>query len=133
MKTARRMMLGLLAASALPRSWALPPKALRFPRDFGSHPDMQTEWWYVTGHVRAQGRSYGFQLTFFRSRVASTQNLRSALAARQLLFAHMALSDIDAGRLLHDQRMARAGLGLAEASLEDTDVHIGDWHLRRSA
>ena len=87
MKTARRMMLGLLAASALPRSWALPPKALRFPRDFGSHPDMQTEWWYVTGHVRAQGRSYGFQLTFFRSRVASTQNLRSAFAARQLLFA----------------------------------------------
>lgn len=133
MKTARRMMLGLLAASALPRSWALPPKALRFPRDFGSHPDMQTEWWYVTGHVRAQGRSYGFQLTFFRSRVASTQNLRSAFAARQLLFAHVALSDIGAGRLLHDQRMARAGLGLAEASLEDTDVHIGDWHLRRGA
>ena len=126
MNAARRRLLGLLAAGALPPAWALPPKALRFPRDFGSHPDLQTEWWYITGHVQAQGRSYGFQLTFFRSRVASTQNLRSAFAARQLLFAHVALSDIGAGRLLHDQRMARAGLGLAEASLDDTAVHIGD-------
>lgn len=124
----------LLAASvSAPRTaFALPLKPLQFPRDFGSHPDMQTEWWYITGQVQAAGQSYGFQLTFFRSRVASTQTLRSPLAAKQLLFAHVALSDVKNGKLLHDQRMARAGLGLAEASTSDTDVRIGNWYLRRS-
>ena len=33
-------------------------------------------------------------------------------------------------RLLHDQRAARAGFGLAEASADTTDVRIGDWSLR---
>ena len=34
----------LLAALAAPTAWALPPRTLSFPRDFGSHPDMRTEW-----------------------------------------------------------------------------------------
>ena len=31
---------------------ALTPRALAFPRDHGAHPDLRTEWWYVTGHAR---------------------------------------------------------------------------------
>lgn len=123
------------AGALLPLSsaWALPPKATVFPRDFGSHPDLGTEWWYITGHVQAGGRPWGFQLTFFRSRVESAQGLRSAFAARQLLFAHVALCDVQGKVLLHDQRMARAGLGLAEAATDDTAVHIQDWRLTRQA
>ena len=130
----------LLGAAPLSAALALPARTLQFPRDFGSHPDLQTEWWYITGHVQAQGdgaraqaASYGFQLTFFRSRVATTQALRSAFAAKQLLFAHVAVSDLASGKLLHDQRMARAGMGLAEAATGDTDVRIGNWYLRRTA
>lgn len=119
------------AGIATPRAWALPPKTLLFPRDFGSHPDLQTEWWYITGQVRAGGRPWGFQLTFFRSRVAATQNMRSDFAARQLIFAHAALCDVQGRRLLHDQRMARAGMGLADAATGDTRVHIQDWQLQR--
>ncbi|HKU52774.1 MAG TPA: lipocalin-like domain-containing protein, partial [Nitrospira sp.] len=38
-----------------------------FPRDHGSHQTYRTEWWYYTGHLRAtSGRSFGFELTFFR-------------------------------------------------------------------
>lgn len=124
-----------LGACALPatKAWALPPRALQFPRDFGSHPQWQTEWWYITGHAQTEGRLWGFQLTFFRSRVATAQGLQSALAAKQLLFAHAALCDVQGQRLLHDQRMARAGLGLAEASEADTAVHIADWRLERLA
>ncbi|MBV8250919.1 MAG: carotenoid 1,2-hydratase [Comamonas sp.] len=135
----RRQALQTLAAlglgwAGLPLpSLALPLKSLQFPRDFGSHPDLQTEWWYITGQLQAGGRPWGFQLTFFRSRVAGTQALHSPLAAKQLIFAHAALCDVQGQKLRHDQRMARAGLGLADASESDTDVHIQDWRLKRQA
>lgn len=119
-------------ALALPASGsALPARSLEFPRDFGSHPELGTEWWYITGHVQAAGRLLGFQLTFFRSRVPATQSLRSAFAARQLIFAHAALTDVAGKRQLHAQRSARAGMGLAQAREGDTDVQLGDWFLRR--
>lgn len=135
----RRMSLHALAAAglglsnlALPHSaMALPVKTLQFPRDFGSHPDLQTEWWYITGQLQAGDRPWGFQLTFFRSRVEGTQSLQSPLAAKQLIFAHAALCDVQGRKLHHDQRMARAGMGLADASEEDTHVFIQDWYLKR--
>lgn len=135
----RRMSLHALAAAglglsnlALPHSaMALPVKTLQFPRDFGSHPDLQTEWWYITGQLQAGDRPWGFQLTFFRSRVEGTQSLQSPLAAKQLIFAHAALCDVQGQKLHHDQRMARAGLGLADASEIDTHVYINDWFLKR--
>ena len=43
------------------------------PRDHGPHPEYATEWWYYTGNLEsADGRHFGFQLTFFRSALAST-------------------------------------------------------------
>ena len=59
------------------------------------------------------------------------QDHPSAFAARQLLFAHAALTDPLAGKLHHDQRIARAGFGIAQASEHDTDVHLRGWSLRR--
>ncbi|MBP6007420.1 MAG: carotenoid 1,2-hydratase [Rhodoferax sp.] len=111
--------------------------APRFPRDLGSHPDHAIEWWYVTGQLQAAQRQYGFQLTFFRSRVPVTQGIRSNFAAKQLIFAHAAITDVNAGKLLHDQRIARASgapqVDLASASLEDTHIQLGDWSLQRQA
>ncbi|MDA7417246.1 carotenoid 1,2-hydratase [Xenophilus arseniciresistens] len=123
----------VLAGLAPARSWALPARPLSFPRDFGSHPELRTEWWYVTGEAWAGARRFGFQLTFFRSRVEAAQALRSAFAARQLVFAHAALTDLQGGRLLHDQRIARAGFGIAEAGEQDTDLRLRDWRLQRDA
>ena len=46
---------------------ALPGYEFSFPRDHGTHDEYRTEWWYYTGHLRADdGRAYGFELTFFR-------------------------------------------------------------------
>ncbi len=127
----RRALL-LAALCAAPAAWALPPKTLQFPRDFGSHPDLHTEWWYITGHAKtAAGREFGFQVTFFRSRVEATQGMRSAFAAKNLVFAHAAVTDLEGRVLLHDQRIARAGFGVAQASEADTDVRIRDWSLAR--
>jgi len=123
----------LLAALAAPAAWGLPPRSLAFPRDFGSHPEQRTEWWYITGHAAAGTRSFGFQVTFFRSRVDETQGMRSAFAAKQLVFAHAAVTDLAGGKLLHDQRIARAGMGVAEAAETDTRVLLRDWSLERRA
>jgi predicted secreted hydrolase len=109
-----------------------PGAKLAFPRDFGSHPAYRIEWWYVTGHLRTgDGENLGFQVTFFRNRPPRRWNNPSAFNPSQLLFAHAALSDPKSGRILHGQKAARAGLGLAQAREGDTDVRIDDWTLWR--
>jgi predicted secreted hydrolase len=108
--------------------------ALRFPHDHGSHPRFRTEWWYVTGWLRASdGSERGMQITFFRNRPGVAEDVAGSFAARQLVFAHAALADPATGRLLHDQRAARAGHGLADAREGGTDVAIDDWWLKQTA
>ncbi|HEX5357172.1 MAG TPA: carotenoid 1,2-hydratase [Aquabacterium sp.] len=111
-----------------------PTDVLRFPQDHGAHPAFRTEWWYITGMlqtVSAPRRTVGFQITFFRTRVDVATQSASQFAARQLVFAHAALSDISQGRLLHDQRIAREGFGLAEAAQGDTRIALRNWTLQR--
>jgi predicted secreted hydrolase len=123
--------LGALAAEDYAR--VRPGVALKFPRDHGSHPRFRNEWWYITGWLKASGgKELGVQITFFRNRPRVAEEISSRFAPRQLLFAHAALADPLAGRLLHDQRAARAGFGLAEAAEGRTDVAIGDWSLRQT-
>ena len=104
---------------------------LRFPRDFGAHPETRTEWWYVTGALAAGSRLWGFQITFFRVPTGVTGADASRFAARELVFAHAAVSDLEARRLRHDQRIARTGFAIAEAAVSDTDLVVGDWRLTR--
>ena len=112
----------------------VPGASLRFPRDHGAHPDFRTEWWYFTGWLRgADGKPLGFQITFFRSRPAIDPANPSAFAPRQVVFAHAALSDPATGKLIHDQRTARAGFGIAGAAAHDADIVLLDWRLRRGA
>lgn len=112
------------------------PRPLVFPRDHGSHPAFRTEWWYITGWVRDAGRAdspeLGVQVTLFRHRPGLAEDATSRFAPKELLFAHAAIADPAHGRLRHDQRVARAGFGLAEAAEQDTDVTLGDWSLRRA-
>jgi predicted secreted hydrolase len=111
-----------------------PGRTLVFPRDFGAHPPFRTEWWYATGWLfTADGAALGFQVTFFRSRPALDDANPSRFAPHQLLFANVALSDPQAGKLQHDQRSARTGFGLAQASETNTSVQIGAWSLMRDA
>ncbi|MBI2728586.1 MAG: carotenoid 1,2-hydratase [Polaromonas sp.] len=129
----RRLLLG--SAASLPLSalmqqaHALPLKTLAFPRDRGAHPDFRTEWWYITGQATSGKRVFGFQLTFFRSRVDSTQAMTSKFAAKQLLFAHAAVTDVDGKKLWHDQRISRDGFGVASSSEADMNIRLRDWSL----
>ncbi|MDP3605179.1 MAG: lipocalin-like domain-containing protein [Polaromonas sp.] len=118
---------GLLGTTG--NTLALPAKPLQFPRDFGAHPDFRTEWWYITGVASAGARSFGFQLTFFRSRVDGTQAMASKFAARQLIFAHAAITDVQGKKLWHDQRIAREGFDIASASTQGMALKLRDWTL----
>lgn len=110
----------------------VPGQPLEFPRDFGSHPDYRTEWWYATGWLEtAEGEPLGFQVTFFRTRPDVPQESPSAFAARQLIIAHAAVSDPARGRLWHEQRIARASHGLAGAREGDTEVWLDGWRFAR--
>lgn len=121
----------LCAADAYPT--VVPGRTMAFPADHGAHPDYRTEWWYATGWLRtAGGEQLGFQVTFFRSRLLVDAGNTSRFAPRQILFAHAALSDAKRGRLMHAERTARAGFGLAEAMVGDMALVIDDWTMVRS-
>jgi predicted secreted hydrolase len=109
----------------------LPGRAIELPRDGGSHAEYRVEWWYVTGWLAdTEHRARGFQLTFFRVRTGVGEDNPSAFAPRQLLFAHAAVADPEAGRLRHAQRSARQGFGLAYALDGAMYARIDDWSLR---
>jgi predicted secreted hydrolase len=136
----RRRALLALGAVAIQPSLAqsqpevLPPlPGLQFPRDHGAHLDARTEWWYVTGQLQSPvwKAPVGFQITFFRSRIEPAQSNPSALAAKHLVMAHVALSNPSQKRQWHEQRLARSGLGLVDTSSTDTKVHLRDWALSR--
>jgi predicted secreted hydrolase len=109
-------------------------RSLGFPADHGAHLAAQTEWWYATGWLGTPAApTHGFQITFFRSKTGLAQALSSRFAARHVLFAHAALTDLASPRHLHDQRLARWSgaptAAAAAARLEQGDVHIGRWRL----
>lgn len=133
----RRLLLALAAAPAL--AWGrepvaygeVRPRPLVFPRDHGAHPEYRIEWWYLTGWLDAEPQPLGLQITFFRARTSIDPANPSRLAAHQLIIAHAAIADPDRGALLKDERVARAGLGLAWTSESDTDVGLDRWSFRR--
>src|SRR5438270_7517688 len=73
-------------------------RILQFPQDFGSHPEFRTEWWYITGWLEDERRApLGMQITFFRHRPGIAEGNPSRFAPNQLLVAHAALADPQAG------------------------------------
>jgi len=119
-------------------------RRLQFPRDHGAHPEVRTEWWYLTGALWPAGADlltapprWGFQVTFFRSATGLAAALPGRLAPRQILFAHAALTELATpgrpARHLHDQRLARWNGDPAvpgdRASLDQTGLRLGAWLL----
>lgn len=126
--------LALIAATSAGSDYSVvrPGARFVFPREHGAHPAFRTEWWYVTGLLKTrEGRDLGFQITFFRTTPKTNPANTSRFAPKQVLFAHAALSDPRLGHLLHGERAARSGFGLALSRIGDTDVRLRDWRIRR--
>jgi len=111
------------------------PYDFAWPRDHGSHPDYATEWWYYTGHVRARdGRSFGFELTFFRVGLKPGDPAPGAGQSRwrghEVFPAHFAITDEAGQTFFHADRLAREALGMGRAAIDRLDVKADDWWLR---
>ncbi|HEY4718587.1 MAG TPA: lipocalin-like domain-containing protein [Anaerolineales bacterium] len=112
------------------------PQPFDFPTDFGPHPDYRTEWWYYIGNLdTADGRHFGFELTFFRVALLPA-NLAapraSDWAANQIYMAHFALTDVSGGQFHAFQRFARGALGLAGAQASPFRVWLEDWQVAQA-
>jgi predicted secreted hydrolase len=108
---------------------ATAPRDFVFPRDHGPHPEYAIEWWYYTGNLdTAQGRHFGYQLTFFRSALAPEAPERASdWAATQIYMAHFALTDVAGERFSAFDRFSRGAAGLAGAEGEPYRVWLEDW------
>jgi predicted secreted hydrolase len=111
---------------------ALAPRPFAYPADLGPHPEFQTEWWYYTGNLKtADGRHFGYQLTFFRRGLAPNPIDRAgSLATREIYFAHFAITDIASGGHFAVERFSRQADGLAGAEGEPYRVWLEDWQVQ---
>lgn len=135
MKSRFLIALLLLALSAVGQyKIASPGYRYEFPRDNFDHPDYATEWWYYTGNVKdSSGRRFGYELTFFRQGVDRTHPQASPWTVRDIYLAHLAISDVQANRFFHEERINRLGPGLAGIEASSEKVWNGNWQATISA
>ena len=109
---------------------AVPPYTFQFPFDHAAHPTFRTEWWYYTGHLRAEDHRFGYELTFFRVgvpvRVRAPGTVVSSWRTQQIIFRHLALTDETAKKFRFDERGERQALDLAGADSTRYLVWLGD-------
>ncbi|MFB0506544.1 MAG: lipocalin-like domain-containing protein, partial [Thermodesulfobacteriota bacterium] len=134
-KSASLWLVFLLLTAAFARAQeferALPGRTFSFPRDHYSHPEFRTEWWYYTGHVRSRdGRSFGYQLTFFRTGFRRGTPGQSKWALQSLFFAHFALTHEDEKAFAFREKISRGALGQAGAATDRLHVWVEDWTLK---
>jgi predicted secreted hydrolase len=113
-----------------PYQVALPGYHYSFPHDYFSHQAFQTEWWYYTGNLQsADGHRFGFELTFFRQAIDRDAATNTSWDAHDLYLAHLALSDLTAGRFYHTERTNRSGPGIAGADEASRRIWNGNWQI----
>lgn len=112
---------------------ALEPGVMQFPRDLGPHPDYQTEWWYYTGNLQtAEGRPFGYQLTFFRSALVPENQFAveadgSDWRTNQVYLAHFTISDIAEAQFYAQEQFSRGAAALAGAQAEPYHIWLNHW------
>ena len=135
------LFVGLLCScseAAIPWRLSLPGWEYQFPRDHGSHPGFKTEWWYFTGHLdSADGRRFGYQLTFFRQGVrppSATPGGTSRFLMTDMPFGHFAFTDAGGETFTYTQRLTRGAFGEAGFDVPAPDggrriAWLNDWTL----
>src|SRR5262245_54739158 len=110
---------------------ALPGWNYQFPKDHENHPEFKTEWWYFTGNLTsADGRNFGYQLTFFRQGVLPLDSdiiPLSRFVTSSVKFAHFAVSELSPGTFHFFQKLSRGAYGEAGFARRPRLAWIGDW------
>ena len=115
---------------------AEPGWKFEWPRDHALHPDFKTEWWYFTGNLRAaDGRRFGYQVTFFRQGVRAPgmrTESKSRFVADDMKFGHFTVTDVKAGQFHFSQQLLRGAFGEAgfgDLKKDERLAWLGDWSL----
>ncbi len=108
------------------------------PQDLFAQPNVQTEWWYYTGHCKTEtGREFGFELVFFKRRTDLDRIgvFPMTALANPMYFAHFAISDVMAGTFRYDHIRSFNKPFDTPALMSETscDVRLGEWSLREVA
>ena len=111
---------------------------IKLPDDLFAKPDVQTEWWYYTGHCKtATGREFGFELVFFKRRTDGDRIgvLPVSAIANPMYFAHFAISDVTRQNFRYDHIRSFGKPLDTPVSMSSTscDLRLGDWTLREVA
>ncbi len=125
--------LGLAVGRAEAVDWkvALPGWVYEFPRDHFAHRGFKTEWWYFTGNLEAaDGREFGFQLTFFRQGVRRAAAAETRFAVEDIKLAHFAVTDLSRQKFRFAQKVSRGSFGEAGFSEGPRIAWIDTWELR---
>jgi predicted secreted hydrolase len=129
-----RLLIGLcLLTINVQADWrlALPGWNYQFPKDHENHPEFKTEWWYFTGNLSsADGRQFGYQLTFFRQGVLPLDSdiiPLSRFVTSSVKFAHFAVSDLSTGAFHFFQKLSRGAYGEAGFGRQPRLAWIEDW------
>ena len=136
-RTAATLVVAITGASGAPAETTVPADQIarvvpgyqfRFPRDHFAHPQFETEWWYYTGNLfTASERHFGFELTFFRRAQSVNAQPPSAWDLHQVHIAHFTVTDTEGERFIVDERLNRAGPGIAGADAGIRRVWNGNW------
>ena len=113
------------------------PARVAAARD-GAQRGAASEWWRLTGHVRARdGRRFALAATFFRFAVRGTARRpwpgASAWSGGEFFPATFALVDERERRYLSATRVERGAFGFGRAEAGGLDVAAGPWSLRAAA
>jgi len=105
----------------------VPTAPAALPHDLYAHDWAGTEWWYYTGHLKDDaGKSYGFEVTFFRFR-PDPEMMKTRLGKSMVGYmAHLAVTEEDAARYRNDILGGVEGR-LAGAAADRYHVFVGDW------
>jgi predicted secreted hydrolase len=112
---------------------AVPGYQITFPRDHFPHYQFRTEWWYFTGNLKtADGRAFGYQVTFFRHGYRSPRNrtpVTSRFVMNDVKFAHFAVTDVSSDKFYFDSRVSRGAFGEAGFGDGKRLAWIDNWEL----
>lgn len=117
---------------------ALADREITLPEAFFAKTDVQTEWWYYTGHCRTEsGRELGFELVFFKRRTDLDKLgvVPLSLIANPMYAAHFALTDVTSRDFDYEHRRSFGGLLDTPVTMSETslDVRFGDWSITEIA
>lgn len=120
---------GLAGSDEMSFRQPAPGDGIRLPADMGAHPRYRIEWWYLTANLEtADGTPLGFQWTQFRR---GLRPQRSAVPSNWPLdsvwMAHAAVSH--QGQHRFRERLARGGVGQADARAVPLSIWLDDWSL----